>query len=198
MSQAIWPWSTKWSRAKANRVFPRESTGPSKHCFPTTQDMTLHMDITRWSTPKSDWLYSLQLKMEKLYTVSENKTGSWLWLDHELLIAKFSLKLKKAGKTIRPFRYDLNQITYYYTVEVTNKFKGLDMINSAWRTVGRGLYIVQEAVTKTIPKKKKWKKAKWLSEEALHSWEKKRSEKQRRKGKIYSSECLLPRNKKER
>ena len=51
-----------------------------KHPLPTTQEKTLHMDITRWSTPKSDWLYSLQPKVEKLYTVSKNKTGSWLWL----------------------------------------------------------------------------------------------------------------------
>ena len=75
----IWPWSTEWSRSKANRVLPRERTGHSKHPLPTTQEMTLHMDTTRWSTPKSDWLYSLQSKMEKLYTVSKNKTGRWLW-----------------------------------------------------------------------------------------------------------------------
>ena len=76
----IWPWSTEWSRAKANRVLPRECSGHSKHPLPTTQEKTLHMDIIRWSTPKSDWLYSLQPKMEKLYTVSKNKTGTWLWL----------------------------------------------------------------------------------------------------------------------
>ena len=70
----------KWNRAKANRVLPRESTGHSKHPLPTTQEKTLHMDNTRWSTPKSNWLYSLQSKMEKLSTVSENKTRSWLWL----------------------------------------------------------------------------------------------------------------------
>ena len=79
-NRQIWPWNTKWSRAKANRVLPRECTGHSKHPLPTTQKKTLHMDITRWSTPKSDWLYSLQPKMEKLYTVNKNKTGGWLWL----------------------------------------------------------------------------------------------------------------------
>ena len=79
-NRQIWPWNTEWSRAKANRVLPREHTGHSKHSLPTTQEKTLHMDITRWSTRKSDWLYSLQPKMEKLYTVSKNKTGSWLWL----------------------------------------------------------------------------------------------------------------------
>ena len=75
----IWPWSSKWSRAKANRVLPREHTGHSKHSLPTTKEKTLHVDITRWSIPKSDWLYSLQLSMEKLNTVSKNKTRSWLW-----------------------------------------------------------------------------------------------------------------------
>ena len=62
------------------RVLPRERTGHSKYPLPTTQEKILHMDITRWSTPKSDWLYSLQPKMEKLYTVSKNKTRIWLWL----------------------------------------------------------------------------------------------------------------------
>ena len=61
-------------------VLPRECTGHSKHPLPTTQEMILHMDITRWSILKSDWLYSLKPKMEKLYTVSKNKTRSWLWL----------------------------------------------------------------------------------------------------------------------
>ena len=61
-------------------VLPREHTGHSKHPLPTTQEKTLHMDITRWSTPKSDRLYFLQPKMEKLYTVNKNKTRSWLWL----------------------------------------------------------------------------------------------------------------------
>ena len=79
-NRQIWPWSTEWSRTKANRVLPREHTGHSTHPLPTTQEKIPHMGITRWSTPKSDWLYSLQSKMEKLYTVSKNKTGSWLWL----------------------------------------------------------------------------------------------------------------------
>ena len=79
-NRQIWPWNTEWSRAKANRVLPRERTGHSKHPLPTTQEKTLHMDITRWSIPKSDWLYFMQPKMEKLYTVNKNKTGSWLGL----------------------------------------------------------------------------------------------------------------------
>ena len=80
-NRQIWPWSTEWSRAKANRLLPRERTGHSKHPLPTPQEKTLHMDITRRSTPKSDWLYSLQPKMEKLYTVSKNQ-------DRELTVAQ--------------------------------------------------------------------------------------------------------------
>ena len=78
----------------------------------------LHMDITRWSTLKSDGLYSLQPKMETLYTVNKTRPGADCSLDPELLIAKFRLKLKKLEKTTRPFRYYLNQIPYDYTVEV--------------------------------------------------------------------------------
>ena len=78
-SRQIWPWSTECSRAKANRVSQRERTGHNKHLLPTTQK-TLHIDITRWSIPKSDWWYYLQPKIEKLYIVSKNKTRSWLWL----------------------------------------------------------------------------------------------------------------------
>ena len=88
--------------------------------------------------------------------------------NHEILIAKFRLKLKKVGKTTRPFKYHLNQIPYDYTVEVRNIVKGLDLIgrvpDELWTEVPD---IVQETGMKTIPKKKKCKKAKWLSEEAL-------------------------------
>ena len=65
--------------------------------------------------------------MENLYTVSKKNCGADCASDHELLIAKFRLKLKKVGKTTRPFRYDLNQIPYNYTVEMTNRFKGFDL-----------------------------------------------------------------------
>ena len=88
--------------------------------------------------------------------------------DHELFIAKFRLKIKKVGENSRPFRYELNQIPYDYTVEVRNRFKGLDLIgrvpDELWM---EGHDIVQKTGTKTIPKKKKCTKAKWLSEEAL-------------------------------
>ena len=70
----------------------------------------------------------MQPKTEKLYTVSKTRPGADCGSDHELFIAKFRLKLKKVGKTTRPFRYDLNQIPYDYTVNVINRFKGLDLI----------------------------------------------------------------------
>ena len=89
------------------------------------------MDVTRWLTPKSDWLYSLQPKMEKVYTVSKNKTRSWLWLRSWTPYARFRLKLKEVEKTTRPFRYDLNQILYAGTRSDRK---------SAWWTMDGGLW----------------------------------------------------------
>ena len=83
-------------------------------------------------------------------------------LDHELLIAKFRLKLEKVGKITTPFRYDLNQIPYDYTVEVTNRFEALDLIDRVPEELWTEVHdAVQVAVFKNIPKKKKCKKAKW-------------------------------------
>ena len=99
--------------------------------------------------------------MEKLYTVRKTRLGADCGSDHELLIAKIRRKLKKVGRTTRPFKYDLNQIPYDYTVEVRNRFKGLDLIERVpeelWTEVWN---IVQEAVIKTIPRKGNEKKAK--------------------------------------
>ena len=136
-NRQIWLWSTEWSRAKANRVFPRECTGHTKHPLSTTQEKTLHMDIIRWSTPKSSWVYSLSKRCRSSIQSAKTRLGTDCGSDHELLIAKYRLKLKKGGKTTRPFRYDLNQIPYDYTVGVRNTFKGLDLIecltNYGWR-----------------------------------------------------------------
>ena len=105
---------------------------------------------------------------EALYSQQKQDRELTVGQDHELLIAKFRLKLKKVGNTIRPFRYDLNQTPYDYTVEVRNRFKGLDLIDKVpdelWTEVRD---IVQETGIKTIPMEKKCKKAKWLSGEAL-------------------------------
>ena len=110
--------------------------------------------------------------MEKLYTVSKTRLGADCGSDHELLIPKFRLKLKKVQKTTRPFRHDLNEIFYNYIVEVTNRFTGLDLIDRVpeelWTEV---CYIVQETMIKITPKKKR---AKWLYEEGLKMTEKRR------------------------
>ena len=106
--------------------------------------------------------------MEKLYTVRKTRPGTDSGSDHELLITKFRLILNKVGKTTRPFRYDLNQIPYDYTVEVRNRFKELDLIDRVPEKLWTEVHdIVEETRIKTIPKKKKCTKAKWLSEEAL-------------------------------
>ena len=99
--------------------------------------------------------------MDKLYPDRKKQMGTDCGSDHELLIARFRFKLKKVGKTTRPFRYDLNQIPYDYTVEVTNRFKGLNLIDRVpdelWMEVRD---ILQETGSKTIPEKTKCKKAK--------------------------------------
>ena len=113
------------------------------------------------------WRHSIQS--------AKTRPGADCVSDHEFLIDKFILKLKKVGKTTRPFRYDLNQIPYNYTVEVTNRFKGLDLLDRVPEELWMEVHdIVQEAVIKTIPKKQKCKKAKWLPDKALKIVEKRR------------------------
>ena len=90
--------------------------------------MMLHMDITRWSISQSDWLYFLQSKRRNSMQSAKTRPGADCGSDHEMPITKSRLKLKTVGKTTWPFRYDLNQIPYDYTVQVTNRFKGLDLI----------------------------------------------------------------------
>ena len=96
---------------------------------------------------------------EALLQSAETRPGADWGSDHELLIAKFRLKLKKVGKTTRPFSYDLNQIPYDYTVEVRNRFKGLDLIDRVPDELWMGVRdTVQETEIKTIPMEKKCKK----------------------------------------
>ena len=126
-----------------------------------------------WTSPDSQYRNQIDYilcSQRWRSSIQSTKTGPGTdyGSDHELLITKFRLKLNKIGKTTRAFRYDLIQIPYDYTVEVRNRFKGLDLIgrvtDELWREVPD---IVQETGIKTIPMKKKCKKAKWLSEEAL-------------------------------
>ena len=146
----------------------RKLTGHSKHPLPKTQEKT-----HTWTSPDGqhqnqiDYILYSQRWTSSIQS-AKTRPGADCGSDHELLIANFRLKLNKVGKTTRPFRYDLNQILYDYRVEVTIDFKGLYLIDRGPEGLRTEISdIVQEAVIKTIPKKKKCKKAKWLSEEAL-------------------------------
>ena len=157
------------------------------------------MDITRcqyWN--QTDYTLCSQRWISSIQS-AKTRLGADSGSDHELLIAKFRLKLKKVGKTTRPFRCDLNQIPYDYTVEVTNRFKGLDLIDRGpdklWMEVHD---IVQERGIKTISKKRNAKRQNDCLRGLTNSNEKKRSERQRRKGKIHLFECRVPKNSKER
>ena len=125
------------------------------------------MDITRWSIPNQiDYTFCSQRWRSSIES-AKTRLGADCGSPHEL-ISKFRLKLKKVGKTTSPFRYDLSQTPYDYTVEVSNRFKGLDLIDRVSEELWTEVHdIVQEAVIKIILKKKKCKKAKWLSEAAL-------------------------------
>ena len=129
--------------------------------------------LYRWTSPNGqhqnqiDYILCSQRGRSSIQS-AKTRPGADCGSDHELLIVKYRLKLKKVGKTTRPFRYDLNQIPCDYTVEVRNRFNGLDLINrepDKLRTEVRD--IAQETGIKTIPMEKKCKKAKWLSEKAL-------------------------------
>ena len=142
------------------------------------------MDITRWSTPyQIDYILYNQRWRSSIQS-AKTRPGADCGSDHELLITKFRLKLKKVRKTTRPFRYDLNQIPCDFTLEVRNRFKGLDLIDrvpdEVWMEVRD---IVQETGIKTIPIEKKCKKAKWLSGEALQIAVKRREAKRKEKRK---------------
>ena len=138
-------------------------------------------------------LYSQQ-KQDWELTVNSGQGSS-----HEFFIAKFRLKLKKVEKTTTPFRYDLNKIPNNYTVEVRNRFKGLDQIDRGpdelWTEVHD---LAQETGSKTIPKKKKCKKAKCLPEEALKIAVKRREMKSKGEKESYTHLNAVPKNSKER
>ena len=151
-NRQVWLWSTKWSRAKANRILPREHTGHIKHLFSTTLETTLHVDITKWSVQIDCIICSWRWK--SCIQSAKTRPGADCGSCCQLLAAKFRLKLKKVGKTISLVRYNLNQIPYEYTVKVRNRFKGLNLVNrvpeDVWTEVQN---IVQEAANKTSQRK---------------------------------------------
>ena len=128
-NRQIWPWNTEWSRAKANRVFQENALviantlfqQHKRRLYTWTSPDGQHQNQIEYILCSQRWRSSIQS--------AKTRPGADCGSDHELLIAKFRLILKKVGKTTRPFRYDLNQIPHDYTVEVTNRFKGLDLID---------------------------------------------------------------------
>ena len=135
---------------------PRESIDHSKHPLPTTQEKTLHADITNGQHQNQTEYILCSQRWRSSIQSAKTRPGADCGSDHELLTGKFRPKLKKVGKTTGPFRYDLNQIPYNYTVEVRNRSKGLDLIDRVPEELWTEVHvIVQEAVIKTIPKKKK-------------------------------------------
>ena len=117
------------------------------------------MDITRWSIPKQINYILCSQRWRSSIQSAKTRPGADCGSDHDLLIAKFRLKLKKVGKTTRPSRYDLSKIPYDYTVEVRNRFKGLDLIDRVPSELWMEIHdIIQETGIKTIPKRKECKK----------------------------------------
>ena len=143
-----------------------------------------------WTSPdgqhqnKTDYILCNQ-RWKSSIQPAKTRPGADCGSDHELLIDKFKLKLKKVGKTTRPFRYDLNQIPYEYTAEVTNRFKGLDLIECLKNYGRRFMTLYRRQGSKPSPWKRNGKKQNGCLRRPSNSCEKKRSEKQRRKGKIY-------------
>ena len=145
------------------------------------------MDITKCSMLKSEWLYSLQPKMEKVYQSEKKRPGVDCGSDHECLIAEFRLNLKEVGKTTRWFMYDLN-----YTVEVTNRFKGLDLIDECLKNYG-WRFVTLYRGSRPSPRKKMQKDKMVVWGGLTNSSEKKRRERQRAKRKTYPLNAELQR-----
>ena len=155
-------------------VLPRERTSHGKHPPPMTQEKTLHMDITRWSILILEWLYLLQPKMQKLYLVSKNKTGSWLGSDHGTPYFQIQTLIEGSKENTRPFRCNLNQIPYSYTVEVTNRFKGLDLIECLKNYGQRFVTLYRRQWSRPSPRKRNAKRQNgWRG--FTNSWERRRS-----------------------
>ena len=171
-NRQIWPWNMEWSRAKTNRVLPRKCTGHNtlfqqhkRRLYTWTSPYGQHQNQIDYILCSLRWRSSIQSAKTTL--------GADCGSDHELLITIFWLKLKEVGKTTRPFRYDLNQIPYDYTVEVTNRFKGLDLID---RVPEGGSWHCTGGRDQDHPQEKEMQKGKMVVWRCLtNSWDKKRS-----------------------
>ena len=165
MSQHRWKWGgvlcngTKWSRAKANRVCQENALVIANTVFQQHRRW-----LYTWTSPDGQYQNQIDYilcgwRWRSSIQSTKTRPGADSGSDLELLIAKFRLKLKKVGKTTRPFRYDLNQIPYTYTVEMTNRFRGLDLIDTVPRELCTEIRdIVQEVMIKITPRKRNAKR----------------------------------------
>ena len=179
-NRQIWPWNPEWSGAKASRVLPREGTVIANILFHKRR-------LYKWTSPDGqyqnqiDYIFCSQWWKSSIQS-AKTTPGADCGSHCELLIVKFRLKLKKVGKTTRPFGYALNQIPYNYTVEVTSRFKGLDLIDRLPEELWMEVHdIVHEAGIKTIPKKKKCKRQNAFWGSLTNSCEEKQQAKERRR-----------------
>ena len=197
-NRQIWPCSTERSRAKANKVLPREPLVIANTFFHQHK-----WRLYTWTSPygqhgnQIDYILYSQRCRSSIQS-AKTRPGADCGSDHELLIAKFRLKVKKVGKSTRPFSYDLHQIPYAYTVEVRNRFKGLDLIeclkNYGWRFV----ILYRRQVSRPSPKKEMQKGKLVVWGGLKNTYEKKRSKRHGRKGNIYPFEFRVPKNSKRR
>ena len=182
-NRLVWPWSTNEAGQRLTAL-PREHTGHSKHPLPTRDDT--------WTSPDSQYLNQTDYilcsqRWRNSIQSAKTRPGADCGSDHEFLITKFILKLKKVGKTTRPFKYDLNQIPYDYAVEVRNRLKGLDLIEYMMNYGRRFVTLYRRQGSRASPRKRNQKSKMAVWGGLTNSCEKKRQEKQRTKGKINSS-----------
>ena len=153
----IWPWSTKWSRLRLTEFYQGNALVITNTLFQQHKRR-----LYTWTSPDGQYWNQIDYilcsqKWRSSIQSTKTRPGADCGSEHELLNAKLRLELKKVGKTIRPFRYDLNQTSYDYTVEVTNRFKGLDLIERVPEELWTDVHtIVQEVVIKIIHKKNGW------------------------------------------
>ena len=173
---------------------------PYNVLLPSSHPVTWGLRASTYEFEAFEIYYSLcSWRWRSSIQSAKTRLGADCGSDHELLVAKFRLKLKKVGKTTTTFRYDLNEITYNYTMEVINRVKGLDLIDRVPEEPWRGLWHGTVGGNQYHPQEKEMQKGKVVVWGGLtNSWEKKRREKQRRKGKIYPPECRVPKTTKKR
>ena len=183
-NREIWPWSTEWSRAKANRVLSENTLDIENTLFQQHKRR-----LYKWTSPhgqhwnQTDYILCSQRWKSSIQS-AKTRLGVDCGSDHELLIAKFRLKLKKVGITTTPFRYNLNQIPYDSIVEVRNRFKGLDLIEYLMNYGWRFITLYRKQGLRPSSRKRNAKKQNCCLRSLTNSWEKRA--KAKREKEIYT------------